>query len=111
MSFNHITRVEYPDIFEDLFVFEIGETGRDHRRASNFYVNKLLEFDAENLPEHPELHGLWETDTFITDSEHGVVDMPDEAYRVEKVLRMVEEISYERVKAPDEHKATSLPVL
>ena len=98
MSLNHITKAEYPDVFNDLFAFEAGETCREHRRASNFYVKTLIEFDAENLPQHPKLHGLWETGVYVTDTEHGRCDDPDELFRVEKWVRTVEQTGYERVK-------------
>jgi hypothetical protein len=96
---NIITKKQYPDIWKDLMAFQIKETYHEHRRNSNYYTCWLLKFDQENLPEHPELHGLWETDTFIGDHEYGCDDYPDELHRVEEKRRMIEEVYYERVKA------------
>ena len=97
MSSIKITEKQYPDVFEDLMEFQIGETYRDHRRGSNYFTKVLLKFDADNLPEHPEIHGLWETDTFIKDHVYGTDTLPDVVYRVEEKTRSIEEIYYERV--------------
>ena len=94
-----ITKKQYPEIWADLFEFQVKETYHEHRRGSNYYTARLLEFTPENLPEHPDLHGLWETDTFIDDHEYGLDEYPDEIYRVEEKKRMVEETYYERVSA------------
>ena len=67
---NKITRKEYPDVFEEFSEFIIGDTGKKHRRGSNYFVSSLLEFDNDNLPEHPELHGLWESATYVDDYEY-----------------------------------------
>ena len=98
MTINKITKTEYPDVFEDLLEFSIGETYHQHRRGSNYFTNALLRFDEKCLPEHPELHGLWESDTFINDYEYGVNDdEPKTLYRVEEKTRTVEQKYYERV--------------
>ena len=93
---NKITKAQYPDVFAELLEFEIAEDYHEHRRGSNYYTSKILKFDNENLPEHPEIHGLWMTDTFIWDHEYGG-DLPDECYRVEKKERMIKKVYYERV--------------
>ena len=96
---NKITKKQYPDIWADLLEFSIDEAYHEHRRNANYYTSHILKFDPENLPEHPELHGLWQTDTFIGDHEYGIdrSDYPDECYRVEKKTRTIEEAYYERV--------------
>ena len=96
---NKITKKDYPVVWEDMMAFQVKETYHEHRRNSNYYTAWLLKFDPENLPEHPELHGLWETDTFINDHEYGLDDYPDELYRVEERKRMIEEVYYERVQS------------
>ena len=96
---NRITKKQYPEVFADLFEFKKKETYHEHRRNSNYYTAWLLEFTPENLPEHPEIHGLWETDTFIGDHEYGIdkLDFPDEIFRVEERKQMVEVADYVRV--------------
>ena len=94
---NTITKEQYPDVFADLLEFSIAEAEHEHRRGSNYFTSHVLKFDADNLPERPELHGTWETDTFIWDYEYGG-DLPDKAYRVERKVKMVEEVCWERVK-------------
>lgn len=96
---NKITKLDYPEIFEDLWAFKKKETYHEHRRNSNYYTAWLLEFTPKNLPEHPALHGLWETDTFIGDHEYGIdkSDFPDVIHRVEEKKRVIEEAYYERV--------------
>ena len=96
---NTITKEQYPDVFEDLLEFQIGETYHAHRRGSNFFTKALLRFDEEMLPEHPELHGLWETDQFVQDYEFGTDsdNVTDKIYRVEEKTRMVPEKYYERI--------------
>jgi hypothetical protein len=93
---NTITKKQYPDVFADLMEFVVHESYHQHRRGSNYYTSKILKFDGKVLPEHPELHGLWQTDTFIWDHEYGG-DLPDKAHRVERKTRMVEEVYYEQV--------------
>ena len=95
---NKITREEYPVLFADFSEFVIGDTGREHRRGSNYFVSSLLKFDQDNLPEHPELHGLWESDTYVDDYEYGCDSYPDNLYRVEQKTRTISETYYERVK-------------
>jgi len=73
---NVIKKDEYPLIFEDFFEFSIGETYHCHRRGSNFFTCALLQFDEKCLPEYPELHGFWESDTFINDHEYGPDILP-----------------------------------
>jgi len=94
---NTITKAQYPDVWADLLEFAIAEDYHEHRRGSNYYTSKILKFDKDNLPDHPEIHGLWQTDTYIWDHEWGG-DLPDECYRVEKKTHMVEETYYELVK-------------
>ena len=96
---NKATKKDYPVIWEDMWEFKKDETYHEHRRNSNYYTAWLLELTPDNLPDHPELHGLWETDTFIADHEYGVdkSDIPDEIWRVEKKTRTIEEAYYERV--------------
>lgn len=79
--------------------FQVEEAYHEHRRNSNYYTSWILKFDHENLPEHPEIHGLWQTDTFIGDHEYGIdkSDFPDELFRVEEKKRVIEETYYERV--------------
>ncbi len=98
-AINEITKAKYPDVFEDVLEFSIGETYHCHRRGSNFFTRALLRFDAENLPEYPELHGLWESDTFVNDHEYGADTLPDKLYRVEEKTRMIPEKYYERICA------------
>lgn len=95
-----INKADYPDVFENLLEFSIGETYYEHRRNSNYFTRALLWFDKETLPEHPEIHGLWETDIFINDSEDGPANMPDKLFRVEEKTRMIEEKYYERCIKP-----------
>jgi hypothetical protein len=97
---NTITKTQYPDIFAELLEFEVDESYHEHRSGSNYYTSKILKFDDMVLPENPELHGLWQTDTFIEDYEYGG-DVPKEAYRVERKTRMVEEVYYEQVTNKD----------
>ena len=99
---NKITRKEYPDVFEEFSEFIIGATGKEHRRGSNYFVSSLLEFDNDNLPEHPELHGLWESETYVDDYEYGCDCYPDELWRVELKTRTISETYYERVKDTQE---------
>ena len=94
---NKITKEQYPDIFEYLLDFSIAEDYHEHRRGTNYYTSRILKFDPDNCPEHPELHGLWQTDIYIWDYEYGG-DLPGECYRVERKTRQVEETFYELVK-------------
>ena len=97
---NTITKAKYPDIWADLREFQKEETYHEHRRNSNYYTAWLLEFNEENCPEHPEIHGFWDTDTFIADHEYGIDrdDLPHTAFRVERKVKMVEKVYWERVK-------------
>jgi hypothetical protein len=97
-AINTITTEQYPLLFEDILEFQVGETYHCHRRGSNFFTRALLKLDEENLPEHPELHGLWESDIFIKDYEYGTDTVPDIFFRCEERTRMVPEKYYERVK-------------
>ena len=97
MTINKITEEQYPDLWDYILDFSVAEDYHEHRRGSNYYTSHILKFDPDNCPEHPELHGLWQTEAFIHDYEHGG-DGPDEAYRVERKARMVEETFYELVK-------------
>lgn len=96
-TINKINDTDYPDIFADLLEFSIGETEHYHRRNSNYFTQALIKFDEENLPEHPELHGFWETDTFINDYEYGCDTLPDELFRVEEKTKMISKKYYERI--------------
>jgi hypothetical protein len=91
--------------FEDIGAFQIGETHHQHRRGSNYFTRWLIKFDADSLPEHPEIHGLWETDTFIMDHEYGATDdgIPDTLFRVEEKTRMVEQKYYERIRGDQDN--------
>jgi len=97
---NRITKQQYPAIWEDMLAFQLKELHHEHRRNSNYFTSWLLYFDETNLPEHPEIHGLWQTETFIGDHEYGIdeSDLPDELYRVEEKKRMIEETYYEQVR-------------
>ena len=98
MTLNKITKSEYPDVFEDLMEWSIGETYHQYRRGSNYFTRALIEFSQSNLPEHPDLWGKWESDTFIDDYEYGINDDgPSTLYRVEEKSRMVEQKYYERM--------------
>ena len=92
---NIIKKKDYPEIWEDIYAFFVKHLSKEHRRNSNFYTTSLFKFDADNLPEHPALHGLWESDCYITDPEYGGEE-PDELYRVVEKKRMIEEVYYER---------------
>ena len=100
---NKITKTEYPDVFGDLFEFAIGETYDEPRRRTNRYRRTLFKFDADNLPEHPVLHGFWETDTYIHENDEGPVDPIDEIFRVEEKKRVIEQKYYERVKGDQDN--------
>jgi hypothetical protein len=95
---NSITDKEYPDVFDDIFEFVVGESYHCHRRNSNFFTRVIIRFDSQNMPEHPEIHGLWESDIFVNDHEYGTDTPPDTLFRVEEKTRMIEEKYYERVK-------------
>jgi hypothetical protein len=85
-------------VFEDILDFSIGESYHCHRRRGNFFTKAIILFDPENMPEHPEIHGLWESDTFVNDYDNGTDTPPGELFRVEEKTRMIEEKYYERVK-------------
>lgn len=91
-----ITKHQYPDVWTELLEYAIDETYHEYRRNSNYYTVKILKFDKDNLPDHPELHGLWETDTFVWDHEYGG-NLPNECYRVKRKEQTIQEIYYERV--------------
>lgn len=92
-----ITKEEYPVIWEDFFAYTIGETYHAHRRGSNFFTQALLEFGAEEFPDNPEIHGLWETDCYISDQEYGPDTIPTELFRVEERTKTVVKKYYVRV--------------
>ena len=92
-----ITKEEYPAIWGDFFAWVIGDTYREHRRGSTFYTRALLEFWWDDFPDNPEIHGLWETNTYINDTEYGPDTTPTELFRVEEKTRTVEEKYYARV--------------
>lgn len=75
----------------DLITDDYVETSyREHRRGSNFYTKCIFIIDDSLLPEHPELWGYWESNTFVFDTEYGR-DNGDiyELTRVEKKTRTV----------------------
>ena len=99
---NEITRKEYPDVFDDFRSFVVGNTGEQHRRGSSYFVSSLLRFGEANLPKHPELHGLWESETYVDDYEYGCDCYPDKLWRVEEKTRTISVTYYERVKNTQE---------
>ena len=92
-----VTSKEFPELFEDLREFEVEKTYEEHRRGSNYFVARVIEFKPEhkkffpNVPNYEDYLGFWETDTIIEDYEYGCDDEHSELTRVEKV----EKISYE----------------
>ena len=75
-TINKITRAEYPDVFdvigeEGLFDDYVTESHNEHRRQSNFFTRRIILINDEYFPTQPELHGYWETNTFVDDHEYG----------------------------------------
>jgi hypothetical protein len=75
MSINTITRqsalemgINFDEFLEDF----VEDSYSEHRRGSNFYTKSIVEINEELYPEvHRELDGFWETNQYISDTEHG----------------------------------------
>jgi len=84
---NIITKDKYPDIW-DLITEDFDEfSSKEHRRGSNFYVTTIHTIDQERFPEHPGLWGIWESGTYIYDTEYGTDEVPETLHRVELVTK------------------------
>jgi len=87
------------ELFDNIIDDSIDESYNERRRGSNFYTKQIFEVNEEFFPDHPELFGFWESNTFVTDAEYGW-DKCDiyELTRVEKKTRTIVEEYWERVK-------------
>lgn len=96
---NKITRETIgKELFETIIDDWADESYSEHRRGSSFYTRLIFEVHGEFFPNNPELWGLWESDTIITDSEYGweTSDI-DALYRVEKKTKTIVKEYWERV--------------
>lgn len=97
---NKVTFKEEPNLFEDIAEFSI-DSIQEHRRASNFYREDIIELKVEHKEYFPEVEnfeqylGTWKTNQVIWDDNYGFDSDFSELTRVEKK----EKISYEWVIA------------
>lgn len=107
---NKITRKNCKDLgldFDEILEadWEINISYEKYRKGSNFFTRWVLNIDEdyckEIFPDHLFLTGLWETNTFIVDANHGYnSDEIDELIRVEKIEKTVTTtvIEYKKVE-------------
>lgn len=92
---NEIGKELWDQITDDVYVTSYQE----HRKQSNFYTRWVFEVSEEYFPNHPELWGFWESDTFIHDTEYGGdFEYIDTLYRVTEEVKIVETREWMRVK-------------
>jgi hypothetical protein len=86
------------ELFDAIIDDSIDESYSEHRRSSNFYTRFIFEVNEDLFPGYPELWGLWESDTIITDTEYGWERSDiDALYRVEKKTKTIVKEYWERM--------------
>lgn len=103
MAINVITRewTKENNIDFDMLIDEFDEDSYEkHRRGSNFFVRSILHITEEHFPELPkELHGYWETNTYIKDDNDGRDrDEITKLTRVEQKERIIKELYWTPVQ-------------
>jgi hypothetical protein len=75
---------------------------QEHRRSSNFYTRWVFEINEEYFPDHPELWGFWESNTFLYDTEYGLDEGNIyELTRVEKKSKTIVKEYWDKVDSDD----------
>lgn len=97
---NKITRESIgKELFDSIIDDWADESYSEHRKYSSFYKRLVFVVDGEFFPYNPELWGLWESDTIITDAEHGWDESDiDALFRVEKKTKTIVKEYWERVE-------------
>jgi hypothetical protein len=87
------------ELFESITEDSCDTSYQDHRRASNFYTRWVFDINEEYFPDHPELWGFLESNTFVYDTEYGR-DNGDiyELYRVEKKTKTIIKEYWDKVE-------------
>lgn len=97
-----VTYKDCPELFEDITEFSV-HSEQNHRRGSNFFRTDIIEFKADDKEYFQEVEnfedyiGFWKTNEVIWDSEYGFDNTFSELTRVEKRVKIVEEIIWEGV--------------
>lgn len=96
---NTITREQYPYDWDSIIEEEdYDKTTKSHRRGSTFYITLRYTLNEKTLPELPELHGVWESDTLTWSDDWGLDSEVDTLYRVEEKEEITVKKTYTRVK-------------
>ena len=103
---NKVTRKENEELFEHIDEFIVDNSMNDHRRGATFFRQSIVEFKKEHFEYFPNLDnfdhyiGLWETNMYTHDESDlgGSITNIDELDRVEKIVKKVEVITYEKVE-------------
>lgn len=86
------------ELFDSIIDDWADESYSEHRRGSSFYKRLIFMVDNEFFPDNPKLWGLWESNTIITDTEHGWEKSDvNTLYRVEKKTKTIVKEYWERV--------------
>lgn len=96
MKINKIEKNTYQGDWSKLLDDFVEFSSTKHRRNSNFYVTSIYEIGPEQT-EDEELHGFWETNTYVHDMEYGSDDVPDTLFRVEKNTRTITIEEWKRI--------------
>lgn len=72
---------------------------KEHRRGATFYTRSIIVIREEWFPEvNKELHGYWETNTYISSEDDRDLNEITELNRVEKKERVISETYWEKVE-------------
>lgn len=99
---NKVTYKDCPELFNDILESSI-DNEQTHRRGSNFFRVDIIELKEGDKQYYPQIEnfedyiGLWRTDEWIFDPEHGSDESPSVLTRVEKRVRIVEIEEYVEV--------------